>query len=972
MPRPLLSSIEPLEARIAPANLTVLHPLLDLMPSFGKTGTTIDLGAMFDSSPGAGYRTHVEFITNFDVNTAKPGLQAGRIVLELFDDKAPLTVQNFLSYIDNPNALGDFDGVYFHRFEEDLKTGVDFVLQTGGFEATDPFEHIEVGEPVHNEFNPNDPERSNKVGTVAMAKVGGDPNSATSEWFFNLNDNSGNLDQQNGGFTVFGNVTRGMDVVRAIAASPTVTLNGAEVPYQIGYNPDPDGNPATPPPTPLANQFISFTDVKVLTPKQSTIPNTAYSVVSVVDANGNPTDLVKTNADPATKRLSGDTLKLTYKQGASGVATVKVQVRDLSNPGAAPITEEFVVKLQPNLLVHAASDTLPLTAVAGDTGVAKIDLVNTGGGAANGKVDVKFYLSHIDGTDEEGKPLGPDVTGTILDASDIQVGSLTDAAVKIGSGKTGSLSARLLVPAGTSLTDGNYRLIAQVTPSTGNGAVIESYTDDNLMTDGGVHAFFTSPPAPNLHATGVLEGLPVLVIPGDTAVAKFGLSNTAGRTAGGTVTVGIYMSFDATPLTSTDTLDVSSDFLIGSVTRPLTLGAGKTGFISVPVAVPQQADIADGYYRVFGVLTSSSGTSSIVELTTSDNQATGNYHLLQRSFGTFAIENTLLGDVARKNAPFKYKNADGHLIALRMTGSGFGTVTTAESGGISVSLENTNLRSKFFVNAAAGVRPQLENVFVGASQLTPIGTLALQNVDWSGQVVAYGGARNMHLGNTVGDGDHFVGVGTSAAMKGVLPVVKLGRVQDLSFVSDVTLGSLSAIRWTDVNTASENVDVVGVKNFKVAGNFEADMEIAAARPSSTVTVNSFEVGGVLKNAQVKISANVGRVQLGAINGSELIVGAESVPTVLADFDLARSIGTLIVKGGVAGETAAIADSDIAAARFGKIFLGGTVDGKSGLDTFGIVADKIAFYKRGQGAPIQGADAGRVLDTSGHYQARVLG
>src|SRR5438874_13508602 len=173
MARTPFSSIEPLEARIAPAGLTVFHPLIDFMAGVGKTGATIDLGASLDADPTAGYRTHVEFLTNFDTDPGTPGLQAGKIVLELFDDKAPLTVQNFISYVNNANVHGDYDGVFFHR----LASG--FVLQTGGFEASNPSQHIVVGESVHNEFDPTDAERSNTAGTVAMANVGGDPSSAT-------------------------------------------------------------------------------------------------------------------------------------------------------------------------------------------------------------------------------------------------------------------------------------------------------------------------------------------------------------------------------------------------------------------------------------------------------------------------------------------------------------------------------------------------------------------------------------------------------------------------------------------------------------------------------------------------------------------------------------------------------------------------------------------------------------------------
>ncbi len=131
----------------------------------------------------------------------------GNIDLELLAEDAPTTVANFLKYVGD----GDYDNSFIHR------SVPGFVLQGGGF----TFEVDEVGlvptdPPIENEF---DPSRSNVRGTVAMAKVGSDPDSATSQWFINLADNSINLDNQNGGFTVFARVIGdGMNVADAIAA----------------------------------------------------------------------------------------------------------------------------------------------------------------------------------------------------------------------------------------------------------------------------------------------------------------------------------------------------------------------------------------------------------------------------------------------------------------------------------------------------------------------------------------------------------------------------------------------------------------------------------------------------------------------------------------------------------------------------------------------------------------------------------
>ena len=144
------------------------------------------------------------------------GTNQGTIDIELYDDQAPKTVANFLRYA----GRGDYTtNGFFHR------SVPGFVIQGGGFAYIDlgpPFGiqyfHIPEDPPVPNEFSPS---RSNLRGTIAMAKLGGNPDSATSEWFFNLADNSANLDTQNGGFTVFGRVLDpGMNIVDAIASLP--------------------------------------------------------------------------------------------------------------------------------------------------------------------------------------------------------------------------------------------------------------------------------------------------------------------------------------------------------------------------------------------------------------------------------------------------------------------------------------------------------------------------------------------------------------------------------------------------------------------------------------------------------------------------------------------------------------------------------------------------------------------------------
>lgn len=136
----------------------------------------------------------------------------GNIDVVLYPSVAPNTVANFLNYVNR----GAYNGSFIHR------SATNFVIQGGGFKfVNNQTVTIPADPPVVNEFNV-----SNTRGTLAMAKLGGDPNSATNQWFFNeSNTNAGppaNLDSTNGGSTVFGRITNnaGLAVMDAIAALP--------------------------------------------------------------------------------------------------------------------------------------------------------------------------------------------------------------------------------------------------------------------------------------------------------------------------------------------------------------------------------------------------------------------------------------------------------------------------------------------------------------------------------------------------------------------------------------------------------------------------------------------------------------------------------------------------------------------------------------------------------------------------------
>jgi len=145
----------------------------------------------------------------------------GTIVLELYPEKAPKTVENFLAYVES----GFFDGTIFHRVIPD------FMVQGGGMTAD--MQKKDTNPPIQNEA---DNGLTNDRGTVAMARTG-DPHSATAQFFINSKDNTflnhTGKDVKGWGYAVFGKVIEGMEVVDAISAVQTTNQGGmGDVPVE--------------------------------------------------------------------------------------------------------------------------------------------------------------------------------------------------------------------------------------------------------------------------------------------------------------------------------------------------------------------------------------------------------------------------------------------------------------------------------------------------------------------------------------------------------------------------------------------------------------------------------------------------------------------------------------------------------------------------------------------------------------------
>ena len=308
---------------------TVRTPIADVSLGKNSPQTSMDLATHF-TDPDA--HTFVRFDTS-----------DGPINVQLFDGQAPQTVANFLNYVHS----GAYDNSIFHR----LASG--FVLQGGGFTfdaASTSFASIPTNPSIQNEFG-----ASNTQGTLAMAQVGGDINSATDEFFFNLVDNSSTLDPQK--FAVFGKII-GLDdqnVLNALAATPVKNESSTNSAFNT---------------LPLANYTGTNFPTDTTTSNYLIVKDVAivkrdltYSVVS----NSNPT-LLAASIDPNDNAL----VDMRPSTNQTGTATIVVEATDQYGASVTASFNVTVTEQKPTATVSLspssplATDSLTATATASD------------------------------------------------------------------------------------------------------------------------------------------------------------------------------------------------------------------------------------------------------------------------------------------------------------------------------------------------------------------------------------------------------------------------------------------------------------------------------------------------------------------------------------------------------------------------------------------------------------------------------
>ena len=316
-----------------PARPQVVTPIADHTLTLGgaSASLTIPLAATFadpDSESAVAIR-----IPGAD------GTPSGRTINIILNDSAtPLTVANFRAYLND--ATDGYTGTVFHR----LISG--FVLQGGAYKkgaSSNAFVSVPKLAAVQNE-----PGIANVLGTLAMAKQGGNPNSATTDFFFNLADNTANLDFQNEGFTVFGRVSQpSLSILSVLNLLPQPPASGDV--NNPNYAVTIDGQ----------STFLTQLPHNAATAPASINPGqllTIDSVVSSVPVLNSPTVSGNTNSSAVSATISGTDLVLNGLTG--GASTISLQVSDLDgNQLLTPLS--FNVTVMNTLGAWATAEGLP-------------------------------------------------------------------------------------------------------------------------------------------------------------------------------------------------------------------------------------------------------------------------------------------------------------------------------------------------------------------------------------------------------------------------------------------------------------------------------------------------------------------------------------------------------------------------------------------------------------------------------------
>ncbi len=870
--------VEILEAREL-LSATITDPIADQSFTVGAADSVINLTSHY------GAPTTVRLATT-----------QGNIDLELTDEATPLTVANFLAYVD----ASRYNDTIIHRLASstdpnDSTKKIPFVLQMGGYAtnsaqpyvqaqvagtAVPTLQHIAEFAPVQNEFQAG--VTTNTLWTVAMAKKGGNPNSATSEFFVNLNNNAGNLDSQNGGFTTFGAVT--------INSRPVVTAIGN---LNIGNANSPlDELPLTRPVgTIVSSGTVQRSDFVII--------NSAGVVQSTLGLAAN-TD----NPQLVTATIEGTSLRLHVLPGQTGNATVNVVI---TSGTGEQVTDTFHITVSP-------STAETVNAVVGTGGSKKVVWTEADGTIAT------MTLSQGSGTlnftgqqllSQSTKSGITEITGTnvllnTLSLTDADKGTLSittrgaDRSVAIGSISSATGLGKLSAPLATLTGTGTFG---------GDVASLQLASADQLTISGNARSIILNQSAQGITVTGNLASGKFGSIGGLDVLSANAISFDA--LTGNLNSTGAIATLKGNTIAGNISVGSGKNWSIGTITGDVTV----TGDLTTAkfTTITGETSIG-GASRSLTVLDTASGAMSIGQSTSLIKITT-----LAGALSVIgAARSVSIGNDTGHPLSFGGADVAGAAVTL--------TITRASDVAVTSTIPLRSIKTDAWTNDT------------GANE-----TIVAPSI---GSIVSKG-AFDPSL--SIGNPNNAPKALPSASIKGPLGAADWSIAGN---VGSLAVGSVPA-GWTGSITGSlaslkiagdfaGNLAAGSARSIVVGGNMtQGAVSLTDARATRTSALGTLAVkGGILGSTIAALHGDIGSISAAAMTDSKVAAGTDpnSFDNALADFTDDARIARVTIRPG-AGAVPTFSNSVIQARFLGAINVG-TIDLATG-PAFGLTGDQIA-------------------------------
>jgi cyclophilin family peptidyl-prolyl cis-trans isomerase len=793
--------------------------------------------------------------THFN-DTAIPGTVAtfdtsyGQIEVALTDAATPNTVANFLNYVNS----GAYDNTIFHRSAilNSSNTVVSpsnpgDIIQGGGYVVSGgSFNHIATNAPVDDEYTTE--LYGDVAGTLAMAKTSM-ANSATSEWYFNVHDNTSALDtpttDSNGvttSYTVFGTVIKGIDVVDEIAGLPTYNISSAL---------------ATVPVTGLTSgevkeKFPVTADNLVYTDKITTVPGTTYIVTSSDNSLVTPT-------------ISNGVLSFKYAAGKFGTANITVNATNLDGTTAS---STFTVTVPNSTTPTAGPTSTAVTAPnikTGTSGTFSVLDSATDSVAALSPSTVTIVTQPADGTASVNTSTGQ-ITYTPnagFTGTDTLTYTVSDTA---GTTTTAQAVTINVVAAPISVTIGNStaRSLIYTDPdgsvahlTIGSGAAVVTFAGPNVTVtkSNGIAT-----------ATGTDASIASIVITNRGSAATFSLTSSGSVSVGSITDTGRLANINApkTTITGTVSLGSTSQVSIAAATgATLSLGSGNGVNVILPTATN----------------TNLSDTGSIARITSAQwlNTDGGFYGILTPKIGLLKVTGAFAED-----------------LSLSSTGASLGTANVGASSGIwatAGSIGSTTLASP------AATWSLSANGSIG--RLTVVGNLGASNIS-AGKIgtLAVTGAAN---GSNINTTDAF------SAAQYQINTLKVGG----AFTQGTITATGSINNLTAASMDTNNISAGAVNTITVAGVTNAlTLNTSATSVLNRNQIARLTFRKALTNSTITTAGKIGSISAASMAtnsltsltlGSLNVAGATSAATITTN-STALNDGSLKFNGGLSSST----------------------------------------------------------------------